>query len=148
LLSGYEVAHSNAAYILRRKLKSSPLLASPAAASSYVAVPATQSAEGQGLQPVSAGSSSGDSAATTASFSLKDVLFAKALERSSQLGNLESTFELGHLFFDGRGVRKDRTVASWWYSKASAAGHSLSKSHKLRSNWQFHDLCTDVVVIP
>jgi TPR repeat protein len=60
-------------------------------------------------------------------YTLKDVLFARSLAHSALLGNSESSFQLGHLFFDGKGVAQDRTVASWWYSKASAAGHSLSK---------------------
>lgn len=100
------MAHSNAAYIIRRKMKTSPLMAS-------VASPLALTSRNHSVEP----------------FTLRDVLFAKSLVHSAQLGNAESAFQLGHLFFDGRGVAKDRAMASWWYSKASAAGHSMSKSN-------------------
>lgn len=103
---GYEVAQSNAAYVLRRKLK---LYKSQSLVSS---------------------SASTDKDALQSHIS---TLFSRLHVRQCRLaaaqGSAESMFLLGHSYYSGQGVSRSLRSASWWYSKASVAGHSAASAY-------------------
>jgi TPR repeat protein len=78
-----------------------------------------------GLILFSAAPASADTAAGLAAFKNQDYRRAyQEWKASAEAGQAEAQFDLGLLYAQGRGVRRDLTVAAQWYRKSANQGNA------------------------
>lgn len=104
--TGHEIAQSNAAFVIKRKLlhQDSLVTSLSNALLSVVYGTTTTHTNRQELE----------------------VIQTQLLHLSAEQGNADSMVFLGHAYHDGIGVLEDQNKAIWWYSKATSEGHALS----------------------
>ena len=58
----------------------------------------------------------------------------ESLRKQAEQGDAKAQSDLGDMYFDGRGVQQDYTVAAKWYSLAAEQGDARSKR---RLGWMY-----------
>jgi TPR repeat protein len=113
--TGSEVAQSNAAYLIKRKLTAADSLSSVM----YAAVTKSTSARGRRDERISA---------------VLARLQTKLYLLSAEAGNRDSMLFVGHSLHEGLGVAADQTEAIWWYTRASSKGQALGSFYIAAKN--------------
>lgn len=144
--TGYEVSQSNAAYILRTKLKvptgsytNTFAVLSPPSITAAADHTCDASLGPQGHCESDVDSALHNSTNISAQLAAeswgsaaewRERLLARLYQLSAYHGNQESNLHLGTCYFKGAcGVAQDHKRALWYYSKASAQGHALSSAY-------------------
>src|SRR5271157_6236517 len=85
----------------------------------------TQLGLGLGVLLLAAASAFADTAAGLAAFKNKDYQRAyREWKAAADAGQAEAQFDLGVLYAQGRGVRRDLTEAAKWYRKSAEQGNA------------------------
>ena len=142
LISGYEVSQGNAAFVLRKRLsdkqRAQAAMALIVSDESKMNLIYNSLFSNDSIQSEIANFSilnskhsqhnknNNNTIMQTYFSTVGNRLLVRQLALSSFAGNKESSFLIGSMYFEGKGIPQSCQNALWWYSKASANGYVLS----------------------